>query len=227
MTLSLALLVGCAQLTTNDEEESAMRGSAMSAGDMYVDCMKASAMTNVQQGLIDVASAISLAGKNCQSELETYKQAQKKYLKSQVMMTDKPLAESVDALNERVASEVAEALLAAAPAVTAPVVTSAAPAAAVGVAAAATPAAVPASATRPASGWTAQQRIYLDCMADAAVKYAELAESSAAIAEVAHSRCSSYMTSANAALQQEGRAVAMGAVMDARLKGPARNLPQN
>jgi hypothetical protein len=63
-------------------------------------------------------------------------------------------------------------------------------------------------------------------MQDAAVKYAELDEGAAAIAEVAHSRCSSYMDSANAALQQEGRAVAMGAVMDARLKGPARKLPQ-
>jgi hypothetical protein len=225
LVLSLLVLMGCSQFTTSAQEESALQSSAESLGDAYVECVKTNGISNAQQASIDAATAVTMAQNTCRPALESYKEAQNKYLSSQAMMTKKPLEEAVDALNARAVDEVGTGLLAAAPA-TAPVAGTATPAAAAAVGSAAAVTATQ-PAARPSTGWTAEQRIYLDCMEDSAVKYAGLNESAAAIAEVAHSRCSSYMDSANAALQQEGRAVAMGAVMDARLKGPPRNLPQN
>ena len=71
-----------------------------------------------------------------------------------------------------------------------------------------------------AGGWTAEQRIYIDCMEDQGRKYASLEETAATIAEVAHSRCDDYMGGPNPALEKEGRTAVMGAVFDARLPAP-------
>jgi hypothetical protein len=133
------------------------------------------------------------------------------------MVTEKPLNQSVGALNDRAVIEVGEALLAAAdnqPAVVAPI--------AVGAAAAAT--ASPSSVAVPsADGWNAEQRVYLDCMEDQGRKYSGLNESTTVIADVAQSRCKSYMAGpGSAALEQEGRTLVMGMVLDAKLQGPGR-----
>jgi hypothetical protein len=59
-------------------------------------------------------------------------------------------------------------------------------------------------------------------MEDQANKYAGLNESAVVIADVAQSRCKSYMTGPGAAaLEQEGRTLVMGTVFDAKLQGEA------
>ena len=212
-------ITGCSQLTTNSKELAALQGIADAAGESYVACVKANGLSNANQGAVDVASSIQLAVKTCQTEQDAFRQAQEESLGAQMMMTDTPVEESVAALNERASNEIAEELLAGGAVASAPQTVAPAGAAIAGVAAGSAAASTVAA---PVDGWSAEQRIYLDCVADEAVKYAGLEEGAATIAEVVENRCSSYMGPPNAALQQEARAVAMGAVMDARLKAPPR-----
>ncbi|NOR20294.1 MAG: hypothetical protein GQ538_09440 [Xanthomonadales bacterium] len=216
---SMLLVASCSQLKTNKSELATLKTTADNFADAYVGCVVNVSLKNTSKNAIDVATAVQLAGAVCQTELDQFSGSQEEYLSAQFMLTEKPLQESVDTLNERATTEVGEALLAAAdnqPAVAAPVV--------VGSAAAATPssAAIP-SAAAPTNGWNAEQRIYLDCMEDQGRKYSGLNESTTVIADVAQSRCKSYMAGpGSAALEQEGRTLVMGMVLDAKLQGPGR-----
>ena len=214
------LVASCSQLTTNKSELAGLKNTADNFADAYVGCVVNSALSNTSKNAIDVASAVKLAGGYCQTELDQFKNSQEEYLSSQFMMTEKPLEESVDALNERATIEVSEALLAAAdnpPSLAAPV---AAGSAAAAVAASPSPA-TSLSAAPATNGWTADQRVYLDCMEDQGRKYSGLNESPTVIADVAQSRCNTYMSgSGTATLQQEGRALVMGIVLDAKLQEP-------
>jgi hypothetical protein len=223
LLISTIAIAGCSQLTTNDKELASLKGIADAAGESYVVCVKADGLSNAGQGAVDVATSVQLAVKSCQAEQGVFRQAQEEYFGAQMLMTEKPVEESVAALNERASNEIAEELLARGAVASAPQ-TAAASAAIAGVAAGS---AAASTVAPPADGRSAEQRIYLDCVADEAVKYASLDESSTVIAEVVQNKCSSYVGAPNAALQQEARAVGMGAVMDARLKAPARELPQS
>ena len=143
-------------------------------------------------------------------------------------MTKKPLQASLDALNDSAEKELARNLAnrSQGAAVTAPAGSAAAQAGAGAGAAAAGKAVKPVPA-QPAGGWTADQRVYLDCMEDQARKYAGVDESASDIADVAISRCRDYLGSGGgtAALQQEGRMLVMGAVLDAKA-GPAAQQPR-
>jgi hypothetical protein len=209
----LGILTACGQLTSNQQERAGLQATSTAKGDSYVECIRQKALDYTSQNSSDVTMIVQLASAACQSELDAYRSAEKAYLETQVMMTDKPLEASVAALNKRASTEVGQIML------TRP----AAPAAA---AATATAAVAAPAATRqlaaPAEGWNAQQRIYLDCMEAQAGKYAGLNESAAVIADVAQSKCKSYIGAANPALEQEGRSQAMAAVLDARLAAPAR-----
>jgi hypothetical protein len=224
LLISTIAITGCSQLTTNDKELASLKGIADAAGESYVGCVKANGLSNAGQGAVDVATSVQLAVKSCQTEQGAFRQAQEEYFGAQMLMTEKPVEESVAALNERASNEIAEELLARGAVASAPQTVAPAGAAIAGVAAGS---AAASTVAPPVDGWSAQQRIYLDCVADEAVKYASLDESSTVIAEVVQNKCSSYMGAPNAALQQEARAVGMGAVMDARLKAPARELPQS
>lgn len=217
-------ITGCNQFTTNSKELAALQGIADAAGESYVACVKANGLSNAIQGAVDFASSVQLAVKMCQTEQDAFRQAQQESLGAQMMMTDKPVEESVAALNERASNEIAEELLAGGAVASAPQTAAPAGAAIAGVAAGSAAASTVAA---PVDGWSVEQRIYLDCVADEAVKYAGLEEGAATIAEVVENRCSPYMGPPNAALQQEARAVAMGAVMDARLKAPPGELPES
>jgi hypothetical protein len=129
------------------------------------------------------------------------------------MLTDKALADSIEALNERAKTEIALQLVnkPAQPGL---------PAAATVAAATAPAPGIPAGNTAATTGWTPQDRIYLDCMEEQAKKYSGLNESATVVADVAQSRCRSYQGGSNAALEQEGRALAMGLIMDAKLAKP-------
>jgi hypothetical protein len=204
MSFAIFTLAACSQLTTNKDELAALQLAAEQRADGYVECIKSNSLANVAKNTIDVATAVKLAKDDCGAELAAFETAQEKYLGAQMMMTDKPLAAALDAVDERAEKEVGAALL-----VTGTAAVAAAPAAA------GNPAAPAAAA--PAS-WSAQQRVYLDCMEDQANKYAGLNESASVIADVAHSRCKTHAVApGTAALTEEGRALVMGAVMDARL----------
>jgi hypothetical protein len=214
LTLILALMMAvtsCSQIATNADEESALKAKADDLGDLYVACVVDQSMQHRSVNAIDVATSITLAGRACAAELDGFTAAQTEYLSTKVMMTEKPLQASIDALNERATAEVGEAFLLAAE--TQP-------------AAAMTAAAVAASGATSggAAGWTSEQQAYLDCMEEQAGKYAGLDESAPVIADVAHDRCKSKLVGPGAAaLEQAGRASVMGLVLDAKLEraGPA------
>jgi len=216
----MLFVTSCAQLTTSKSKLAGLKNTADNVADEYVSCVVKNTLSNASQNVVDVAALAQMAASQCQSELDSYESAQTEYLAAQVMLTKKPLQESVDALNKRATLESTEALVAAAenqPAGSAPSM-AAAPVAVAG-AAATVAASAPAAAP---GGWNAGQRIYLDCMEDQANKYAGLNESAVVIADVAQSRCKSYMTGPGAAaLEQEGRTLVMGTVFDAKLQGEA------
>ena len=207
-------VTSCSQMTTNADERSALEATANSLGDIYVTCVVNYSLDNSSTNAIDVASVVTLAGRACETDLAQFKNAQEDYLSTQVMMTDKPLQASVDALNERATAEVGEALLSSAKTQPAAALTA--------VAVAAAP-----PATGDPEGWSSEQQAYLNCMDKQAHKYAALDESAPVIADVAQDRCKSYMTGPGvAALEQEGRATAMGIVLDAKLERTDRTVSE-
>jgi len=217
--VAVLLVSACSQLTTNKTELAAMQQTAEGYADEYVDCVKQAALANAATNRIDVAAAVNLASSSCAADMASYKEAQTKVLEAQFLMTEKPVQQAIDQLNERAEQEVSAALLAAGSQAADPVPVAAA---AAGASAAAVATAAPVSAT--GTDWSADQRVYLDCMEDQAGKYASLQESATVVADVAHSRCNSYATGAGStALINEGRALVMGTVMDAKLQAQPGN----
>jgi hypothetical protein len=213
-TLVLAAVVsGCAQFTTSDEELANMKNAADARADTYLDCMRTEAESI--DGTNDAAFVTQAVGARCESSLEAYKGAQKEYLSAQYMMTTKPLNASVQDLQARGQNVVTEIMLTrqtgvAKPA--APARSSAVPDLQLSVGAAS------AAAVSKVTAWSPDQRVYLDCMDEQADKYGRLNESAEAIAAVAADRCKSYLgTERRDALEKEGKVRVMGKVMDMRL----------
>jgi hypothetical protein len=205
---SMTLLASCGQIAANKDEVFTLETTANDLGDIYVACVVDNSLNHMSADAIDVATSIQLAGGACATDLSRFEESQNEYLSSQYMMTEKPLQASIDALNERATTEVGEALLSAAKMPNATAIPAAAATAAIAT-----------------SGGTAErsseQQAYLDCMEDQGHKYAGLDESATVIADVAQGRCKSYMADPGAAaLEQEGRAMVMGIVLDAKLAGP-------
>ncbi len=217
LSLGACLLAGCSQFTTSKEESSALEAAATAQGDAYVSCVTQNGLSYTGQGSGEISTVMQVATAACQPALDSFKSAQDAFLRTRVMMPDKAIAESVDALNERAKSEIAQQLVnqPAAPASAANAV-----AATTATAAAATLAATPVNSAPATTNWTAEQGIYLDCMEEQAKKYSGLNESATVVADVAQSRCRSYQGGSNAALEQEGRALVMGLIMDAKLAKP-------
>lgn len=212
-TLGILLLAGvlgaCAQFTTSDAEEQRLIGAAESRANDYLACLRREALLYVDSSR-DSSFVSDAAQSRCATELEAFERAETEYQKTQTMVTTKPVEKSVDALRERGRILIAEEMLRGAPAADS--------AARPRTAAPAPAAAPPASSPTGRTDWTAEQRVYLDCMADQANRYAGLNESADVVAEVAQSRCRTYLTGSDtAALAQEGRALVLGTVLDARL----------
>lgn len=196
-----------------------LQAASERAAQSYVDCVKQESQRIL--GISRDASFILAEAKSaCGSQLDAYTVAESELLDTQYMMIDPQLERSLEELNERSRSAVAEMLTAGAAATPAPAASPSSPA--VPVAAGTSAAAVSRPQQRPVAGNFSpdyEQRVYLDCMQDQAKKYIRLSETAGAIAEVAASRCRSYLVGSNqAALEQEGRAVVMGTVFDARLE---------
>ncbi len=208
MAVSCLLLTSCAQFTTNDRELADMNNEAEAKANNYVECLKREAAGF--SGSTDAAFLGDAARSRCQAEMDAYTVAQSEYLGAQYMMTDKELEKSVEALDKRGRSEIAEML------VTQPTNIQPSVSAGVAVAAAGT-----ATVISTPTSWNGDQRVYLDCMQDQAEKYADSDEGAEVIAAVAASRCKMYLGSeSRQALEQEGRAQVMGTVMDIRMQTP-------
>jgi hypothetical protein len=208
------LLSGCAQFTTDDEELAALKITSDKYADAYVSCVTKEAEQYLMNSA-DAAFIVDVARNNCKPALDSYTEAESEFLDAQYMVYQSKLDESVASLDKRSRDEVSLMVLTRGQ----PQAVSAAPAATVSAGAGSTvQAAAPAAAVGvPAAGWTSEQRVYLDCMEDQAHKYASLDEGAPTIAEVAQSRCQSYMRGSDPALQQEGRSLVMGIVFDARV----------
>ena len=217
------LTASCSQLTTNKDELAELQSAAEYAADDYVACIVENSLRNATATVTDVASIVQVASTACQTEMDLYTAGEQEYLSAQVMMTEKPLKEAIDALKARASSEAGAALIAAASTSAGSAAAETAAVAATGTAAATSTVAAPARSQAAPEQWNAEQRVYLDCMEDQARKYAALNESAGVIADVAQSRCKSYMTGPGAgALQQEGRTLVLGTVLDAKLQGDQR-----
>lgn len=225
------LLAGCSQFTTSKQEQGALAATAAAQGDAYVDCVTRNALSYTGQNSGEIGTVMTVASAACQSALASYTAAQDAYLQTQVMLTDKALDDSIAALNDRAKEDIAQQLVnrpasagAAAAAASATVVPAATPAPAAPVPVSTVTGTQPATqvAAPAAAGWTPEQRIYLDCMTEQGRKYSGVNESATVVADVAQSRCRNYLREGNAALEQEGLALVMGEILDAKLDKPAR-----
>jgi hypothetical protein len=209
----MMLIASCSQITTNKNELSTLETTANNSGDDYVACVVNYSLEHTSANAIDVATAIKLATQACETDLTQFKNSQNEYLSAQFIMTKKPLQASIDALNERATMEVGEALLSETQSQATAVIPVAAGSAAIVTS-------TPPPAFSSEEDWSSEQQAYLDCMEEQAHKYAGLNESASVIADVAQGRCKSYMAGpGSSALEQEGRAMVMGVVLDAKLDG--------
>ena len=206
------IVSGCAQYTTSDEEREALSAASERQAQTYIQCVEQEAQRLL--GISREASFIADTAKNaCGTQLDAYEAAESELLDTQYMMIGDQLEKSMERLDERTKTAVANILRAG---------VAAAPVAAAGSSSALPAATASQPQQRPVTGSftpSFDQRVYMDCMQDQANKYVRLSETAAAIAEVAASRCRTHLTGSNqAALEQEGRALVMGTVFDARLE---------
>ncbi len=194
---TVVLITGCSQLTTSAEEREGMREVADSRGDAYVQCIVQTASGLNGQTAKDAPALVRAAEQPCADTRAAFEAAQTSWLKSQYMLTAKPLDESVAALQARAETELVRAMSAG------------------GATAAAAAGVVPQAAV------VDVRAEYFNCLDEQAARYAALDEPATAIADVAQNRCAAT-GAVSAELQAEGRARVLGNVMDARLAAPPR-----
>lgn len=215
---AVALLGACAQLTTNDSEEAQLLTAAEHKAQDYLACISREA-AGYAASSTDASFIVDAVKGSCVAEMEQYAETQKIYLAATVMMPAKPLMKSIEALESQARQTIADQVVRGG--------SNSAAAAFPAAAAAALPVArsktVPPVPTVGSGNWTPEQRVYLDCMLDQANRYAMTQESAEVIAEVASSRCSSYLGGSNVAeLSQEGRTLVLGTILDAKLNTTSR-----
>ncbi len=209
---ALGLLGACAQFSTNDAERAALQARVDQQAAAFLDCVRREAGAYLGSST-DAAFVYDALAGSCAADLDTYKAGKTELLETEVMLTSKPLEAAVADLNQQARGIIAAAMAGGGAAAAAPGMPAATPAAAAAVAAAPAP-----LNAAPAGGWTPEQRVYLDCMVEQAKRYSSLSESAATIAEVAQNNCRSYLTGSNpAALAQEGRALVLNQVFEARV----------
>ena len=210
------LITSCAQFGTNEIELEQLRGVAENKAANYLQCMQEETeqMLSVSK---DAAFLIDRASSACAIQLDEVENAQSDLLRTQYILIDDELEKAIAALDDLSRSKVTEILL-----------SNDEPN---------LPAANGLNLSKPSDNISFRekkvspkvftpsfdQRVYMDCMRDQAEKYASLNESAAAIADVAVSRCRSYLVGVNqSVLEQEGRALTMGTIFDRRLQGNVR-----
>ena len=209
-------LAACAQFTTSDAELANLKQMADARADTYINCVKAEAASigsNTDYEFVKQAVAA-----RCEESLDAYSEAQEEYLGAQYMVTGKPLAASVQELEDRGQTEVAEILVARDAGEPVAAKTETAPDSQLALPSSMT--AASAAGVAAVTAWNPEQRVYLDCMDEQADAYMRLNESAESIAAVAANKCSSYLTvERRAALEQEGKVRVMTKIMDQRVSG--------
>ena len=207
---TLVALSGCAQFTTNATDKAALKAAAGKAGDDYVGCVVDAAARYQQTG--ESASLITeVARKACSASRSSFITAENTWLKSEFMNTEPILQKDLAALDQRAELEIQQQQVQALERkVAAPPVASASVAS---TAVASAPAAVSTSAAG---------NPYLKCMTAEGQRYAGVNEPATVVAEVVQSRCASLPTDAGTAaqLEQQGRALVMGMVLDRKVSAP-------
>ncbi|MSR10116.1 MAG: hypothetical protein EXR82_11470 [Gammaproteobacteria bacterium] len=210
---ALVALSGCAQFTTNAIDKATLKTVASKAGDDYVSCVVDAAGRYQQTG--ESASLIAeVAKKACTASRSEFITAENAWLKSEFMSTEPILQKDLAALDQRAELEVQQQQVQALERkVAAPPVA----AAAIAPVASASVASVPAATSAPAAG-----SAYLKCMTAEGQRYAGVNEPATVVAEVAQSRCASLLTDpvSAAPLEQQGRALVMGLVLDRKVSAP-------
>lgn len=194
-TSGVLMLAACAQFRMNDADRATLQAAADKAGDDYVNCVTAESDRYRQTG--DSAGLIvELSKKACTTARTAFVDADSALLKTSYMMPEEILKEDLAALDERATQRVLEQVLEG---------RTASP-----------PAAAAAVSPPPVAG------SYLDCMSAEGRRYASVDEPAQVVAEVAHSRCSALLADGTTAsrLEQQGRALVMGMVLDRKIAEP-------
>ena len=215
--LALMLSVAaCSQFTTSKEEQAELQQAADASAAGYLDCIRREALLYVDSDT-SPEFIVDAVRSRCDNALNSYAAARKAYLETEVMLVEKPLEASIQELQQQARTLVAEEAVRTG---SAPLATAAASAAATAPArsvkqrAAAGVGVAPGAAIR----WSSEQRVYLDCMANEAKRYARVQESAEVIAEVAAATCEPYLTADDtAALLSEGRTRLLRTILDARV----------
>ncbi|MEC9375261.1 MAG: hypothetical protein VYA80_02690 [Pseudomonadota bacterium] len=214
--LGAILITSCSQFGTNEIELEQLRGDAENKAANYLQCMQEQTekMLSVSR---DAAFLVDRAKSACAIQLGEVKNAQSALLRTQYILINDELEKAIKALDDQSSIKITEILLS-------NDVSN-------------LPAANRLNLLKPSDNISSQekivspkafkpsfdQRVYMDCMSDQAEKYVSLNESASAIADVAASRCRSYLDGVNQSiLEQEGRALTMGRIFDLRLQGNAR-----
>ncbi|MEO7386770.1 MAG: hypothetical protein ABIX37_07545 [Gammaproteobacteria bacterium] len=205
--LSLSLLAGCAQLTTSSSDRASLKAAADAAGQAYLDCLGQSAGRYVGT-TEDVRAIRTLAQKNCADTRATASRAQAKLQDTSYIMSAPQVEAALKALDDQGEAAITDQVLNR---------RAAAPAVAVG---AVVPAAVPAAER--ATPMRAGGDDYLACMRSQGERWAATQEPATVIADAAHNRCASSLagSSSAATIEQQGRALVLGLVLDRKSPPP-------
>ena len=211
ISLAVTLLLGaCTQFTTNEEERTQLRAAADAQAEAYLGCVRKEAASYADTST-DASFIYAAVADRCVTELNAYRASAQVYFESKVMMAEKPVEAEVEELGRRAQTVIAEVMVAGMP-VAASRTTSVPPRREPALTQVAAPAAVAGVSAGP------EQRVYLDCMLEQAKRYMELDESADTIAEVAQNNCRAYLAGSNqAALAEQGRALVLSEVFDARI----------
>ena len=98
--IATCLLAGCSQFSTSKQESAALEAAATAQADAYVGCVTQNGLSYTGQSSGEISTVMQVATTACQPALDSYRSAQDEYLKTQIMLTDKALTESIEALNQ-------------------------------------------------------------------------------------------------------------------------------
>lgn len=104
-------LTGCSQFTTNDAEQDELLQQASQSADEYVSCIVTTAMGYGSRDAEEVPVLTRTAAADCDSQRQRYRDAQKTYLETRMMVTGSSVDTAEAELNQRAETEVARAML--------------------------------------------------------------------------------------------------------------------
>ena len=193
---------GCAQFTTSSTERAGLRSAADAADDAYLACLSQEAERYLAT-TNEVAAIVSVARRNCTAARDAAGEAQKALQGASYIISDPQVEAALKSLDARGEAAVTELALNR----TVP----------------ARPARSATARPAPAPPAPAGGDAYLACMQDQGARWATVEEPAAVIADAAHGRCADRLrgTPSGTDLEQAGRALVVGIVLDRKAQTPA------